>query len=58
MQHILFIKRKRENELNKRHKICQNTNSNLIFCKINDNICVLGGMNYGKSYRKNRKYNN
>ena len=51
-------KTKNKYELQKRNKKYRKYVSNLFFRKISDKICVLGGMNYGKSYHKNRKYNN
>ena len=50
-------KTKNKYELQKRNKKYRKYVSNLLFVKL-VLIYVLGGMNYGKSYRKNRKYNN
>ena len=50
-------KTKNKYELQKRNKKYRKYVSNLLFVKL-VLIYVLGGMNYGKSYHKNRKYNN
>ena len=56
--HILFTNRKKQNETIKRNKKYRISNSILKSKGINDIIYVVGGMNHGRSYRKNRKYNN
>lgn len=54
----MFMAEKCECESKKRNKIFRKRNSHLRFSNINDIIYVLGGMNYGKSYRENREHYN
>ena len=59
MKHITYyIERKTIYEFEKQNKKFQKLSSCLYFIEINDSICLLGGLNYGKAYYKNRKYNN
>ena len=45
-------------ELIKRNKKYWYFDSILKFRKINDIICIIGGINHGKSHSENEKYNN
>ena len=51
-------KKKMQNEIKKRNKRYWKINSILILYKINGVICILGGINYGKSHSENWEYNN
>lgn len=56
MIHIIFTET--FGEIKKRNKIFRIIVSMLFFAQTNDIICVLGGVNHGKTYYKNREHNN